>query len=265
MEGFTLRDQRPSRPRIAKEKRKEYLAQRRASFEVEQEKATGLGLDWGIKSAVLLERLPVIIQDFTDWQREFWDLQTEKARYGKKFPTEMGFKYDEEKPLTMEEILEQSPIPLAPRRTPADESNDRTTLDRALDDRLVLIIKPTAKAAWRLPETAWEAGETIRQAAERTAETMLVKMATRKGQRDDVAQLHFVGNCPAGWFWRTADEALRARTGTYGDKVFINRAQLIAGQPTLVESEAAEHLWVTKNEVGEYLGDAMGTYLKHLI
>lgn len=48
---------------------------------------------------------------------------------------------------------------------------------------------------------------------------MLVKMATRKGHRDDVAQLHFVGNCPAGWFWRTSDEGLRARTGTFGDKV----------------------------------------------
>lgn len=64
----------------------------------------------------LLERLPVIMQDYTDWQREFWDVQTDKAQYGKKFPTEMGFKSDEEKPLTMEEILEQSPIPLAPRR-----------------------------------------------------------------------------------------------------------------------------------------------------
>lgn len=52
MEGFTVRDQRPARPRIAKEKRKEYLAQRRASFEAEQEKAAGLGLDWSIKSAV---------------------------------------------------------------------------------------------------------------------------------------------------------------------------------------------------------------------
>ncbi|CAN0193296.1 unnamed protein product [Laminaria digitata] len=265
MEGFTVRDQRPARPRIAKEKRKEYLAQRRASFEAEQEKAAGLGLDWSIKSAVLLERLPVIIEDYSDWQRDFWDVQTQKAQFGKQFPSEMGFKYENEKPLTMEEILEQSPIPLAPRRTPADESNDHTTLDRALDDRLVLIIKPTSEAAWRLPETAWEAGETIRQAAERTAETMLVKMATRKGQRDDVAQLHFVGNCPAGWFWRTANDAVRAQTGTFGDKVFVNRVQLIAGLPTFVESEAVEHLWVTKNEIGEYLGDAMGTYLKHVI
>ena len=64
----------------------------------------------------LLERLPVIIEDYTDWQRDFWDLQTQKAQFGKQYPSEMGFKYDDEKPLTMEEILEQSPIPLAPRR-----------------------------------------------------------------------------------------------------------------------------------------------------
>lgn len=52
MEGFTVKDQRPSRPRVAKEKRKQYLAQRKALFEAEQEKATSLGLGWGIRSAV---------------------------------------------------------------------------------------------------------------------------------------------------------------------------------------------------------------------
>lgn len=52
MEGFTVRDKRPPRRRVAKEKRKEYLAQRRASFDGEQEKATSLGLDWSIKSAL---------------------------------------------------------------------------------------------------------------------------------------------------------------------------------------------------------------------
>ncbi|CAM9685429.1 unnamed protein product [Pylaiella littoralis] len=221
MKGFTIKDHRPPRPRVAKEKRKQYLEQRKASFEVEQEKATRLGLDWDIKSALILERLPVIVEEYPDWQRDFWNLQAQQAHYGPKFPAEMGFKYDDEKPLTMEQVLEQSPVPLAPRRTPADESNDRTTLDRALDERLLLIIKPKLGAGWRLPESAWEAGETIRQTAERTAQQVLLKTATSKGQRDDVAQLHFVGNCPAGWFWRTAKEEERPNS-TYGDKV--NRA-----------------------------------------
>lgn len=52
MEGFTIKDPRPPRPRVAKEKRKQYLAQRKASFEAEQQKAASLGLDWGIRSAV---------------------------------------------------------------------------------------------------------------------------------------------------------------------------------------------------------------------
>lgn len=43
-----------------------------------------------------------------------------------------------------------------PARTEADKTNDRTTLNRALDQRLVLIIKPTPNADWRLPETGWE-------------------------------------------------------------------------------------------------------------
>ncbi|CBJ28077.1 mitochondrial ribosomal protein L46 isoform 2 [Ectocarpus siliculosus] len=265
IEGFTIKDRRPPRPRVAKQKRKQYLAERKDAFEAEQEKATSLGLDWGIRSALILERLPVIVEEYTDWQRDFWDLQTKQAHYGAKFPAEMGFKYDDEKSLTMEQVLEQSPVPLAPRRTPADESNDRTTLDRALDERLVLIVKPRSGDEWRLPESAWEPGETIRQTAERTAQQLLLKSATRKGQRDDVAQLHFVGNCPAGWFWRTADEEQGGQHEKFGDKVFINRVQLICGQPTVVKRQAAEHLWVTKHEIGEYLGESMGVYLKHLI
>ena len=58
---------------------------------------------------------------------------------------------------------------------------------------------------------------------------------------------------------------LRTVRFLYLPQVFINRVQLICGQPSIVKSEAAEHLWVTKHEIGEYLGDAMGVYLKHVI
>lgn len=72
--------------------------------------------DSRLPSHRILERLPVIVEEYADWQRDFWDLQTQQARYGIKFPAEMGFKYDEENPLTMEEIMERSPVTLAPRR-----------------------------------------------------------------------------------------------------------------------------------------------------
>jgi len=52
MQGFTIKDRRAPRPRVAKEKRKKYLAERKASFEAEQDKAMSLGLDWGIRSAL---------------------------------------------------------------------------------------------------------------------------------------------------------------------------------------------------------------------
>lgn len=60
------------------------------------------------------------MEDFVDWQRDFWTLQAYQAQYGAKFPSEMGFKYDDEEPLSMEkmmeQIMEESPIPLASRR-----------------------------------------------------------------------------------------------------------------------------------------------------
>lgn len=48
-------------------------------------------------------------------------------------------------------------------------------------------------------------------------------------------------------------------------QVFINRAQLIKGTPAMVENEVAEYLWVTKHEIGEYLGDSLGVYLRYML
>lgn len=48
-------------------------------------------------------------------------------------------------------------------------------------------------------------------------------------------------------------------------QIFINRVQLISGQPELVGSEAAEYLWVTKHEMEEYLGEATGVYMQYVI
>lgn len=52
LEGFTIKDRRKPRKRVAKEKRNAYLAWRKAAFQAEHVKATSLGLDWGIKSAL---------------------------------------------------------------------------------------------------------------------------------------------------------------------------------------------------------------------
>lgn len=52
LEGFTVKDRRKPRKRVAKEKRNAYLAWRKAAFQAEHEKATSLGLDWGIRSAL---------------------------------------------------------------------------------------------------------------------------------------------------------------------------------------------------------------------
>lgn len=42
------------------------------------------------------------------------------------------------------------------RRTLEDESDDRTSLNRALAQRLVLIVKPRTGDPWCLPESPWE-------------------------------------------------------------------------------------------------------------
>lgn len=49
---WTVKDRRPNRPREAKTKRLEYLAQRKAAFDAEEEKAEAVGLGWNIRSAL---------------------------------------------------------------------------------------------------------------------------------------------------------------------------------------------------------------------
>ncbi|CAM9728837.1 unnamed protein product, partial [Choristocarpus tenellus] len=261
---WSIKDPRPKRPRTAKAHREEYLRRRSAAFLEEDKKAKELGLDWVIKSSIVLERLPVIMPEFTDWQKDMWELQAQQSFYGREYPPELGIMDNDVPLLTMDQLMEQSNIPVAPRRTPADEEDDRTSLNRALEHRLILIVKEGAESPWHLPESAWKAGETIRQAAERTARQLLRRTAIVFGQPDNVAQLHFVGNCPAGWLWRTLGKDERNRCGHYGEKVFFNRVQLITGKPDLRKT-STQFLWVTKHEIGEYLGSDAGTYFSHMI
>lgn len=88
-----------------------------------------------------------------------------------------------------------------------------------------------------------QVGETIRQAAERTAERLLVKTATVSGQPEDVAQLYFVGNCPAGWFWRVAEEEQSNGNTDYGDKVsiIVTRARMSSTLSALLISRLMCH------------------------
>lgn len=62
-----------------------------------------------------MERLQIVIPEFEDWKRDMYDLQAKKNFHGTEFSTEKGHDTNA-KFKTMEELLAESPIKLAPRR-----------------------------------------------------------------------------------------------------------------------------------------------------
>lgn len=64
----------------------------------------------------MLERLEIIVPDFTDWQRDMWELQARQSFYGREYPAESGMMDTTAQLKTFEELLAECPVPLAPRR-----------------------------------------------------------------------------------------------------------------------------------------------------
>ncbi|KAL4440471.1 hypothetical protein ABPG75_003472 [Micractinium tetrahymenae] len=181
-----------------------------------------------LMGAVVFERLPVVIPEEPEWELDYrqWQ-QAVRAKYMKQLPSE--FINAKESELTDEAGPKYEP---APRITEADKANDRRSLKRRLDQRLFMLVRPKG-GSWSLPQQENQEGETMRQTAER---------ALAAAVDTEAVQPYFVGNAPAGHV--EAD----------GATLFFHRCQLIQGTPVLRGSSGlGEHVWVAKDELGEYI------------
>ncbi|XP_009070479.1 PREDICTED: 39S ribosomal protein L46, mitochondrial [Acanthisitta chloris] len=131
----------------------------------------------------------------------------------------------------------------APRITDADKNNNRTSLDRKLDSNLMLLVKQKIgnQELWLLPQVEWQPGETLRSTAERAMATFL----------GDHVQAKILGNAPYGIYKYKFPKAIRTEDNV-GAKVFFFKAFLQSSDLSRAEPKA-DHLWVTKNELGDYL------------
>ncbi|KAF7241595.1 39S ribosomal protein L46, mitochondrial [Varanus komodoensis] len=130
----------------------------------------------------------------------------------------------------------------APRITDADKSNDQTSLNRKLDQNLLLLVKEKIcdQDIWLLPQTEWKDGETLRATAERT-------LVTLSGTN---AEASFLGNAPCGFYKYKLPRAARTE-GTIGVKVFFFKALLKSNRLPLLRDK--DYVWVSKGELGDYL------------
>ncbi|XP_072004623.1 large ribosomal subunit protein mL46 [Engystomops pustulosus] len=135
---------------------------------------------------------------------------------------------------------------LASRVTEADEKKDHTSLNRRLENNLVLLVKEKIgnEDIWMFPQMEWMAGETMRQTAERALSNL---SETR-------IEALFLGNAPCGFYKYKFPKTMRGED-TIGAKVFFFKA-LLKNKSLLTNKKKGDYVWVSKDELKDYLKPA---------
>ncbi|TFJ85911.1 hypothetical protein NSK_002731 [Nannochloropsis salina CCMP1776] len=194
-----------------------------------------------------------------DWEAAYMEMQEEIAKHGKVFPPELNLMgHAAELDRSDDDVLPELPFKLAPRVTKADRLNDRTTLNRALAERLFLLIRgPVTRGRWDLPMAVLEGGG---KGGDMKGLSMRnTHEATVRRFMGEKFEAYVPSNAPVGVHWRVPSEPSTGKTGgeqAYGDKVFFYRAQHLKGRGKVVGEGVEEFVWVTREEMGEYLPQA---------
>ncbi|XP_063301701.1 large ribosomal subunit protein mL46 [Pelobates fuscus] len=226
---------------------------------------------WQLHSAVCLKRPAVVSQSKTPIQRDVEDLlqqmELEGSLYSdhelrlmedearlkrKQSNTYDSDEEDEDNEIVMgqdlEDMWEQKSrqFKTAPRVTETNVKNDKSSLNRKLENNLVLLVKEKIgnEEIWMFPQVAWECGETMRQTAERAIANL----------SDNSIKAHFLGNAPCGFYKYKFPKSVRTEDNT-GAKVFFFKALHKSGDLSAIK-KGGDYVWVSKDELKDYLKPA---------
>ncbi|GKU96831.1 hypothetical protein SLEP1_g10023 [Rubroshorea leprosula] len=191
-----------------------------------------------IVASVLFERLPVVLPKIDPVVYAFQEFSFRwRQQYRRRYPDEF---LDMSKSKGKGDYqIEYVP---APRITEADKTNDKKSLQRALDRRLYLLLygnsygAPSGKPVWHFPEKVYESEETLRKCAESALNSVI----------GDLSDTYFVGNAPMG-------HMVMQPTGNVSEpyKQFFFKSQVIATNKFNI-GKCKDFIWVTKDELLEY-------------
>jgi ADP-ribose pyrophosphatase YjhB (NUDIX family) len=232
--GVERKHRRDSAPKdVRKQEFRTWWDQRRIYEEGLDRKARQAGKDWKIEVAVVLERLPVVMADIPEWEKDFDELQAYLRQFGKLYPKELVPERTVPTIMTDEELLAQLPPSFrpAPRETEADQSGKVNTMDRKLKDRVFLLLEEESDK-WAFPKSPVVDGESLLDAAKRTVNEQVGK---------DL-DLYYPSNGPC------AIQVVAQDEGDYfGRKIFYVRVQHDEGDV----SNTIKHGWLDRQEIVE--------------
>ena len=134
-------------------------------------------VDWTIRVAAIVERLPIVTPDEPKWATDYYELRDYLDSFGTEYPEGNPFVeswHEDEGKETYDDLLKLLPEGLrpAPRETEADHSGFIHTTDRALKQRVYLTVKSSLNETddqifWEFPSVDLKDEESLLDAANR--------------------------------------------------------------------------------------------------
>jgi large subunit ribosomal protein L46 len=239
-----------------------FFISKKVTDEFLDRKARQAGLEWKIKAAAILERIEIVLPDKQPWEVEYENLKTHLNRFGKQYPKEFtgGYDYDEERPMTDEDLLKLLPFTPAPRETEADASGDLRTTDRKLKTNIYLAVQEKNSELWQMPTVDLKENESLLDAVRRTLPNQL-------GPDIDFW-------CPSNAPWTVQltpySEEERKSLGFYGFKTFFMKVQLHeGGSVSPKHMKVKDFAWLDRGEmvdrVREQQGEEMSKFYYYML
>uniref|UniRef100_A0A182PHS3 Large ribosomal subunit protein mL46 n=1 Tax=Anopheles epiroticus TaxID=199890 RepID=A0A182PHS3_9DIPT len=221
---------------------------------------------WDLYAGVLVERLPIVTKTLEPIEVKFKEM-LDQIELEKSLKSNHELRKETEKQQL--ELLKAGKIDLdsealkqtaqdledayneefarfkpAPRVTEADKQNDIRSLDRKLEETLVLLVeqKLGSKSHYLLPQGLNKKGESMRQTAERSLKECC----------GDKLQVTFYGNAPVGFYKYKYPPSVRSEVGAVGAKVFFFRS-VLKDVSKNVGNDKVKYQWLCQDELQKQL------------
>ena len=237
-----------------------FYLQKKVTDEFLDRKSRQAKLEWKIRVAVLLERLNVVQPDKEPWEVEYENLRMHLKRYGKQYPKEFvgaDFNYDQERPMTYDDMLAQLPFTPAPRETEHDASGNVRTTNRKLKTNIFLTVQEQNNTGlWQFPTVDVNDNETLLDAAKR---------AVPEQVGTDI-EFWCPSNCPWSVHLTPYTEEEQKQQNWYGSKTFFMKVQYDEGDVVLDTKQSKtsvvhDFAWLDRQEMVDRVKEQQGEHM----